>query len=97
MNIIQEILSKLNEFESKTRQTNTNSSDYGDKRKYEYAPYHFRNLFDLLLELDNTSRSDSLLVSNTGALLLDGDAGNGKTHLFCDIAEKRVQNKQPTI
>lgn len=36
-------------------------------------------------------------LSNVSALLLAGDAGQGKTHLLCDIAQRRIANGWPTI
>ena len=95
--IIEEILSRIYEIKLQIEPTNTDPSGHNNEPRYKYSPYHFRNLQDLLSKLEAMSKSNSWLVTNTGALLLKGDAGTGKTHLFCDVAEKRVQNKQPTI
>ncbi len=35
--------------------------------------------------------------ANTGALLVLGDAGQGKTHLFCDVASQRLRSGLPTV
>lgn len=37
------------------------------------------------------------LTSNTGTLLLSGEAGVGKTHLLFDFAYRRLDNDQPTV
>lgn len=36
-------------------------------------------------------------IAGGGALLVTGEAGSGKTHLFCKIAEDRVARKLPTL
>lgn len=41
--------------------------------------------------------SSECLLANTPALLLRGAAGTGKTHLFCDVAERRIKDGLPTV
>jgi len=36
-------------------------------------------------------------LANVPALLLVGDAGTGKTHLFCDVADQRLKRGLPTV
>jgi len=36
-------------------------------------------------------------VSNLGALLLVGEAGQGKTHLFCDLVRRALAERQPAV
>jgi hypothetical protein len=36
-------------------------------------------------------------VANLGALLLVGDAGQGKTHLFCDVVRRALEEGRPAI
>lgn len=36
-------------------------------------------------------------IANNSVMVLKGDAGTGKTHLLCDIAKKRIEQKRPTI
>jgi hypothetical protein len=36
-------------------------------------------------------------VTNLGAVLLVGEAGQGKTHLFCDLARRSLENGRPAI
>jgi hypothetical protein len=42
-------------------------------------------------------RSPESEVANTGRLLVTGRAGVGKTHLFCDIASRRIAAGLPTL
>jgi hypothetical protein len=50
-----------------------------------------------LLDVENLARSDETRLSNLPALLLVGDAGKGKTHLFCDVVTHRLENGLPTL
>lgn len=56
-------------------------------------------VYSLSYELENTAAQ---LVEihkkvSTKVLVLTGEAGNGKTHLFCDLAKKRLAKNKPTI
>jgi hypothetical protein len=85
------------EFEEKRKTDNPkNSNDYyqsefGHTRHYLWK---LQNDFSHLSRFVNT---DEAKLYNTSALLLTGVAGNGKTHLFCDIAEQRLEKNFPTI
>src|SRR5690606_20834950 len=43
------------------------------------------------------SQEATTKLSNTPFLLLDGEAGSGKTHLLCDAVENRVKEAHPSI
>lgn len=94
--IITDIISKL---EQKIREIKESEGDSIQHSKDPYSDtfHHFLKLQEKISELEFWSQSDSMLVANTGALLLRGDAGNGKTHLFCDIAKERIANNRPTV
>lgn len=36
-------------------------------------------------------------IADSGLAVLSGDAGTGKTHLFCDVASRRVTGQKPTV
>lgn len=62
------------------------------------AARHYLHEFDRALgELSEFTNSSEALLANTPAFLLFGNAGVGKTHLFCDAAKSREGNDQPTI
>ncbi len=42
-------------------------------------------------------KDDGAAVANDPALLITGDAGTGKTHLFCDIANRAVTRGDPCV
>ena len=41
--------------------------------------------------------SNDARAANTSALLVNGDPGTGKTHLFCDVAQSRIEQQLPTV
>lgn len=54
-------------------------------------------LLDIVRKIHSFSTSISAAAADTKALLLMGHAGTGKTHLFCDVAERRLAKGLPTI
>jgi hypothetical protein len=59
--------------------------------------YYLQEFFTALNELEVFSRSNEARLADTPALLLLGDAGSGKTHLFCDVARSRIDQNLPTV
>ena len=66
-------------------------------RQFGSETYHLDKLCHLLAELHDSIQSAEYASANTGALVVRGDAGAGKTHLFCDVAERRNGAGLPTI
>jgi len=64
---------------------------------YSYGRHYLYLLQDRFAELDRFVRSPEAIVANKGALLLVGEAGTGKTHMFCEIARRRVEAGAPTL
>jgi len=56
-----------------------------------------RRFMRSLRTLEGSIQEDEARLANEPALLLVGEAGTGKTHLFCDIGRHRHQQGQPTI
>ena len=50
-----------------------------------------------LSELSDLLRSPSARLCVTPLLFLEGEAGTGKTHLLCDVAERRLRDGHPTV
>ena len=71
----------------------TGSTKSGDTRSSTTSETLNRALeaFETLL------RSGASKAAERGALLLTGEAGQGKTHLFCDAAKRAVAAGQPAI
>lgn len=55
------------------------------------------DLLDALYHFNAFTRSSEALLANQPSLLVVGDAGTGKTHLFCDVAKRRIQKGLPTV
>ena len=81
---------------AKIRDTNSNKkSEYIRPFESELNRlYEIRESnYNLYSELDNIS----IGLSNVPCLIIQGDAGCGKSHLLGDIANERINNNQPTI
>ena len=59
--------------------------------------YRLRKLRSVLEGFENLLLSSATEAATCGALLLKGEAGQGKTHLFCDAARRAVETDQPAI
>ncbi len=60
-----------------------------------------RHLLDVLARalrgFENILRSRAAEAAEHGTLLLTGEAGQGKTHLFCDAGERAVKADKPAV
>ncbi len=70
---------------------------YNQPEDYGYERYHLNELIIALIKLKDFALSSEALLSNVPALLIVGKAGNGKTHLFCDVAKQRISSGFPTV
>ena len=71
---------------------NENSKDFFEIRR---KLIHFESLLSKLSNLKDFL--NKITCVDTRQLMVTGDAGMGKTHLFFDILEKRLKNNQTTI
>ena len=58
---------------------------------FESQKHHLYQLDRKLSRLSKKIIKREFQAANTGALLLRGEAGVGKTHLFCDVTKQRVE------
>ena len=86
--LTQDIIEKL---EKKARVNGKGKKKYESIEVFNEEKYHLRKLQQRLQKISQQTTSNLFLVANTGALLLSGNAGNGKTHLFCDVANERFK------
>ncbi|KKQ46297.1 MAG: hypothetical protein US63_C0003G0010 [Candidatus Moranbacteria bacterium GW2011_GWC2_37_8] len=56
-----------------------------------YDIHHIRKTQDLVRYFEELSSNTKSRLSNAPFLLLTGSAGNGKTHLLCDLVEQRFE------
>lgn len=99
---IEDALERLDACEASLMAT-ADKHDGTDERSWRHRsnPYRdaARQVDDLRLALWRaTDTLDSLeRVVNSEVMIVTGDAGTGKTHLFCDIARKRLADGRPTV
>lgn len=65
--------------------------------EFGYAIYHVRQFADSLDFFVEFLISETAALSNLPVLILDGEAGMGKSHLLADIAVKRHEKGQPSL
>lgn len=74
-----------------------------EERSNQFKVNPFRELGNYLFRVSSSLRNMRLVlqhaekISEKNVMILKGDAGTGKTHLLCDVAQKRIKNGQPTI
>ena len=67
-----------------------------DERRYSLQHY-LGTLHRAIDAFEAFLQSGASAAAERGTLLLTGDAGQGKTHLFCDAARRAVQTGRPAI
>ena len=67
------------------------------REQIRYSQHLLGNLLDALYHFNAFTRSNEASLANQPNLLVVGDAGTGKTHLFCDVAKRRIQKGLPTL
>lgn len=76
------------------------TDDEGEPR---YRQNPFRNWSHRIYQLQGTLRrvqsalDQANALSNASLMVLRGDAGTGKTHLLCDVAQHRIDTASPTV
>jgi len=70
---------------------------YNHPEDFSYGKQYLYELMRKFDTLNSFAHSNLATLANKPALLLVGDAGSGKTHLFCDVAKNRIQNNLPTV
>ena len=59
--------------------------------------YDLHRLERALRDFEDLLQSSATKAAYRGALLLTGEAGQGKTHLFCDVSQRAVDAGRPAI
>lgn len=100
------ILASVKKARDSITQCRRRMEHYGETRRREGYPRirifhpeidHLHDIMDSLDAIDQFCCSEKAKLSNTPALLFVGDAGTGKTHMFCRAAEERTKRGLPTI
>ena len=74
----------------------TKSQALANERRRSLQHY-LHGLVNALRRFENLLQSDATAAANCGELLLTGEAGQGKTHLFCDVSQRAVDASRPAI
>src|SRR5439155_6641340 len=69
----------------------------GSSEGFSSERHYCFELRSALEEVSTLCESTGAQAANNPAFLLRGLAGTGKTHLFCDVAQRRVRNGLPTF
>ena len=101
-NTVTEKLDKLlYEYEREYDTKQANQKDGKRQSTYSINPFQERRYRLVALQRELRDLSESLENANrlasSNLLLLTGDAGTGKTHLLCDIANRRITESYPTV
>ncbi|TDA64110.1 ATP-binding protein [Sulfuricurvum sp. IAE1] len=73
------------------------------EKDYRYSKTKCGDILSSLRSLEHELRKVKTIledvdkVASTSLLILQGNAGTGKTHLLCDLAKQRIENNQPTV
>ena len=59
--------------------------------------HDLRNLEYALAQVENLLLNDASKAAANGAMLLNGSAGQGKTHLLCDVGVRAIEAGQPAV
>ncbi len=95
--------SKMNEVTSILNSTGNRIDDListinnGSKARLEYLKYNIRNAYSDIVNFESFITSTTVKLFNTPYLLLDGEAGIGKSHLLADLANIRNMEQKYSI
>jgi hypothetical protein len=59
--------------------------------------YRFREVEEILYQLNTVASGLAGAMANSGALLIRGKVGSGKTHLLCDLVFRRLARNAPSV
>ncbi len=79
-----------------SQKTRTQQQRIAEERIRSLSHY-LRSVEYGLREFQGLLLSHASKAAANGALLLEGSAGQGKTHLFCDMGDRAVKARQPAV
>ena len=97
--VLENIEKATKDLVERERTAGADAASKGHKRTedFGYLTHHLYDLSKALVETTEFFGGKTAELANIGALLLVGEAGTGKTHLFCDVAKQRIESGMPTI
>ena len=91
------VLNLIVELHQKSKLKDKNNKKDSLEEEIEVNIHYFFKLHKELNYFIKLSSSTKGKLSNQPFLLLTGEAGIGKTHLLCDVVEKRIKNGMPAV
>ncbi|MBK6329324.1 MAG: trypsin-like serine protease [Bacteroidetes bacterium] len=89
---------RKNQMNKQANKSKKSANDYNYKPPYDNEIHRLREIDRINSNFINGILKDiNLNLANKPVMILDGDAGNGKSHLFADIATSRVSMNLPTL
>lgn len=82
--------------DARPRRNKTSSKASKDQEKRALR-YDLDRLADALFALEEFLESPAAAAADDHALLVIGEAGQGKTHLFCDAGKGAIESSQPAV
>jgi hypothetical protein len=92
---LRELEKKKEENEGKEATKKTSPFSFGES--LNYARHSLRRIEESIYKFSEFVESKTAELANRPALLLAGEAGTGKTHLFSDMAKHHVEAGAPAI
>jgi hypothetical protein len=71
--------------------------DKGDKERLDHSKYYIRSTYSPIRDFESFINSTTVKLFNKPYLLLDGEAGIGKSHLLADIANIRIKEDKYSL
>ena len=79
------------------KQRKTKKRQAATSERHRGLQYYLQRLLAVLQDFEDLLEGVATKAARHGALILTGDAGQGKTHLFCDAAQLAVNAGRPAI
>lgn len=93
---LSDILDEINHKEIVEKEIKT-SHGYRTSTKYDSSVSNFRDYLSNLYQFKEIINSRALMLANNPFMILDGEAGIGKSHLLADIVNERIKENSNSI
>ena len=94
---LSDTLDEINRKEIEEKKIITSSHGYRTSTKYDSNVKDFRDYLSNLYQFKGIINSRALMFANNPFMILDGEAGIGKSHLLADIVNERVKENSNSI
>ena len=95
--LVEKISDLFRDYENILLKIRQNILDLEENESKSYLRHCYEKYCDIFFEAKEYVLSEESRLFNKNILWLNGEAGEGKTHLLCDIAFNKIQEKKPVI